>query len=66
MGAINRRASIAKETAFCVEALEKAPTRYGRPRIFNTDIDNIFVKIGMARQANLMRVAMQSAPILAS
>jgi len=29
--------SIALEAAFCIEALEEALARYGRPEIFNTD-----------------------------
>ena len=29
--------SITMEAAFCVEALEEAPARHGRPEIFNTD-----------------------------
>jgi putative transposase len=31
------RLSIAMEAAFCIEALEEALVRYGRPEIFNTD-----------------------------
>ena len=31
------RVSITLETAFCIEALEEALTRFGRPEIFNTD-----------------------------
>ena len=31
------RLSITMEAAFCVEALEEALTRHGRPEIFNTD-----------------------------
>ena len=31
------RLSIALEAAFCIEALEEALARYGRPEIFNTD-----------------------------
>ena len=31
------RVSISMEAAFCVEALEEALTRHGRPEIFNTD-----------------------------
>ncbi len=31
------RLSITMEAAFCVEALEEALTRYGKPEIFNTD-----------------------------
>ena len=31
------RVSITMEAAFCVEALEEAPARHGRPELFNTD-----------------------------
>jgi putative transposase len=31
------RLSITMEAAFCVEALEEAPARHGRPEILNTD-----------------------------
>ena len=31
------RASISMDVSFCVEALEEALTRYGKPEIFNTD-----------------------------
>jgi putative transposase len=31
------RASITMESAFCVEALEEALAKHGRPEIFNTD-----------------------------
>ncbi len=31
------RVSITMEAAFCVEALEDALARYGKPEIFNTD-----------------------------
>ena len=31
------RVSISMDTAFCVEALEEAFTKYGQPEIFNTD-----------------------------
>ena len=31
------RLSITMEAAFCIEALEEALARYGRPEIFNTD-----------------------------
>ena len=49
------RLSIAMEAAFCVEAVEEAIARYGKPEIFNTDQDSRFtgmltghgIKIGM-------------------
>ena len=34
---LSHRVSITMEAAFCVEALEEALARYGRPEIFNTD-----------------------------
>ncbi len=29
--------SITLETTFCLEAVEEAPAKYGKPEIFNTD-----------------------------
>jgi putative transposase len=37
------RLSNVLETDFCVEALEEAIKRYGRPEIFNTDQGSQFV-----------------------
>ena len=34
---LSHRVSITMEAAFCVEALEEALARYGKPEIFNTD-----------------------------
>jgi putative transposase len=34
------RLSITMETDFCVEALQEAMDRYGKPEIFNTDSKN--------------------------
>ena len=34
---LSRRVSITMEASFCVEALEDALARHGRPAIFNTD-----------------------------
>ena len=34
---LSHRVSISMETAFCVEALEEAFAKYGKPEIFNTD-----------------------------
>lgn len=31
------RVSISLDAAFCIEALEEAPARYGKPAIFNSD-----------------------------
>jgi len=39
------RASITLETAFCIEAVEDAMARYGRPEIFNTDQGSQFTSI---------------------
>ena len=39
------RVSITLETAFCIEAVEDAITRYGRPEIFNTDQGSQFTSI---------------------
>src|SRR5215203_3749235 len=36
------RLSITLEASFCIEALEEALARYGRPEIFNTDQDSQF------------------------
>ncbi len=36
------RVSITMEAAFCIEALDDAPARYGKPEIFNTDQGNQF------------------------
>ena len=43
------RLSNTLDTAFCVEALEEALTRFGAPEIFNTDSKNIVV--GYSRAA---------------
>ncbi|WP_193385385.1 IS3 family transposase [Rhizobium sp. CF122] len=39
------RLSITMETAFCIEAVEEALCRYGRPEIFNTDQGSQFTSI---------------------
>ncbi|MBW9118429.1 IS3 family transposase [Rhizobium cauense] len=39
------RLSITMETAFCIEAVEEALCRYGRPDIFNTDQGSQFTSI---------------------
>lgn len=36
-------ASITMEAAFCIEAVEEALARYGKPDIFNTDSQKIMV-----------------------
>jgi putative transposase len=40
------RVSITLEAAFCIEALEEALARYGRPEIFNTDQGSQFTSSG--------------------
>jgi putative transposase len=40
------RVSITLEAAFCIEALEEALARYGRPEIFNTDQGSQFTSKG--------------------
>ncbi|WP_162950421.1 IS3 family transposase [Rhizobium jaguaris] len=39
------RLSITMETAFCIEAVEEALCRYGRPEIFNTDQGSQFTSV---------------------
>jgi len=39
------RVSITMDTAFCVEALEEALARHGRPEIFNTDQGSQFTSV---------------------
>lgn len=39
------RVSIAMEAAFCIEALEEAVARHGRPEIFNTDQSSQFTSL---------------------
>ena len=39
------RLSITMETAFCIEAVEEALARYGKPDIFNTDQGSQFTSI---------------------
>lgn len=39
------RLSITLETAFCIEAVEEALARYGKPGIFNTDQGSQFTSI---------------------
>lgn len=39
------RVSITLETAFCIEAVEDAMVRYGKPKIFNTDQGSQFTSI---------------------
>ncbi|WP_156448106.1 IS3 family transposase [Sphingobium sp. CCH11-B1] len=42
---LSHRVSVTMEADFCVEALEEAITRYGRPEIFNTDQGSQFTSM---------------------
>ncbi len=42
---LSRRLSITMETAFCIEAVEEALRRYGRPEIFNPDQGSQFTSV---------------------
>jgi len=53
------RLSITMEAAFCVETLEDALARYGKPNIFNTDQGSQFT--GKPSPARLSATALQSA-----
>ena len=46
------RLSITLEAAFCVEAVEEALARHGRPEIFNTDQGSQFTSHGVHRRAD--------------
>jgi putative transposase len=54
------RVSISMSTDFCVEALEEAITRYGRPEIFNTDQGSQFTSAEFTGvlKANDIRISM--------
>jgi putative transposase len=43
------RVSIGMEAAFCVEALEEALAKHGRPEIFNTDQGSQFTSLDFTR-----------------
>ena len=43
------RLSITLETAFCIEAVEEAITKYGKPDIFNTDQGSQFTSINFIK-----------------
>ena len=50
------RLSITLETGFCIEAVEEAMARYGRPGIFNTDQGSQFTSLAfikMLKDANI-------------
>lgn len=46
---LSHRLSITMEAAFCVEALEEALAKHGRPEIFNTDQGSQFTSIDFTR-----------------
>ena len=49
------RLSITMEAAFCVETLEDALARHGKPEIFNTDQGSQFTGCGLHRRARQQR-----------
>ena len=49
------RLSITMEAAFCVETLEDALARHGKPDIFNTDQGSQFTERGLHRRARQQR-----------
>ena len=49
------RLSITMEAAFCVETLEDALARHGKPEIFNTDQGSQFTGLGLHRRARQQR-----------
>ncbi|CAG4884673.1 transposase [Georgfuchsia toluolica] len=57
---LSHRVSISMSTDFCVEALEEAITRYGRPEIFNTDQGSQFTSAEFTGvlTANGIRISM--------
>jgi putative transposase len=46
---LSHRASIAMEADVCVEALEEALAKHGKPEIFNTDQGSQFTSVAFAR-----------------
>ena len=57
---LSHRVSISMSTNFCVEALEEAVTKYGRPEIFNTDQGSQFTSAEFTDvlKANNIRISM--------
>ena len=49
------RLSITMEAEFCVEAVEEALARHGKPEIFNTDQGSQFTSTGVHRPADRQR-----------
>lgn len=54
------RLSITLETAFCIEAVEEALSRYGKPDIFNTDQGSQFTSIDFIKVLKDAEIAMLS------
>jgi putative transposase len=48
---LSHRVSITMEAAFCVEALEEALAKHGKPEIFNTDQGSQFTSLDFTRAA---------------
>jgi putative transposase len=57
---LSHRVSISMSTDFCVEALQEAIAKYGRPEIFNTDQGSQFTSLEFTGvlQANGIRISM--------
>lgn len=51
------RLSITLETAFCIEAVEEALARYGKPDIFNTDQGSQFTSIDFIKMLKDAEIA---------
>jgi putative transposase len=51
------RLSITMEAAFCIEAVEEALTRHGRPEIFSTDQGSQFTSINFTAVLNKSQIA---------
>lgn len=51
------RLSITLETAFCIEAVEEALARYGKPDIFNTDQGSQFTSIDFVKMLKEAEIA---------
>jgi len=51
------RLSITVETAFCIEAVEEAMTRYGKPEIFNTDQGSQFTSVNFIKMLKDAEIA---------
>jgi putative transposase len=54
------RLSITMETDFCIEAVEEALLKYGKPEIFNTDQGSQFTSAEFTelRKANVIKISM--------